>query len=459
MVLGQFRDLPNALVSGSVLNSALAELAIGEIPHREEFDQHANWKPTNTNAGGQIATTTFSEMRDNRAAMTEAKNMRKENRLREIAVAFLRLGFIAFGGAVAHIALMEEEFVRRRGWLSREEFVDRVGAVNLLPGPSSTEMTIYLGHLRGGFPGLLIAGAAFILPSALMMCVMAWAYVRYGAFPQITGVLWGVKPVAVVLIAVAVWSPGKTVLKSRELMVIAAIVLGLAAMHVATLALLIGTGVAWIVADRFGQSRGQQNGIASAAASAAGAAAGVASGTATAVPTTTGVFVYFLKIGALLFGSGYVLLAVLREDLVTRMHWLTESQLLDGIAVSQATPGPFFTVATFLGFVLSGWRGAGLATVGMFIPAFVYVAVTANVLPRLRKSPTASAFLDGVNTAAVALLAFVGLQFAREVVVTPLAAVIAAVSAVLAFRFKVNSAWLILGGAVCGLVVKIATAS
>jgi chromate transporter len=383
--------------------------------------------------------------------MTDAKNMRSENRLGEIAVAFLRLGFIAFGGAVAHIALMEEEFVRRRGWLSREEFVDRVGAVNLLPGPSSTEMAIYLGQLRGGFLGLLIAGAAFILPSALMMCMMAWAYVRYGALPQIAGVLWGVKPVVVVLIAQAVWSLGKTVLKSRELMVIAAIVLGLAAMHVATLALLIGTGVAWIVANRFGQNRDGQNGIAAAAASAAG---GVAVSATVAAATTAGVFAYFLKIGALLFGSGYVLLAVLREDLVARMHWLSESQLLDGIAVSHATPGPFFTVATFLGYVLSGWRGAGLATVGMFVPAFVYVAVTANVLPRLRKSPTASAFLDGVNAAAVALMALVGLQFAREVVVTPLAAVIAAISALLAFRFRVNSAWLILGGAVCGLVVK-----
>jgi len=392
------------------------------------------------------------KMRDNRAAMTDAKNVRSESRLGEIAFAFLRLGFIAFGGAVAHIALMEEEFVRRRGWLSREEFVDRVGAVNLLPGPSSTEMAIYLGRLRGGFPGLLIAGAAFILPSALMMCVMAWGYVRYGALPQIAGVLWGVKPVVVLLIAQAVWSLGKTVLKSRELMAIAAIVLGLAAMHVATLALLIGTGVAWIVANRFGQSRGAQNGIASVAASAAG---GAAISTTATVATTTGVFAYFLKIGALLFGSGYVLLAVLREDLVTRMHWLTESQLLDGIAVSQATPGPFFTVATFLGYVLSGWRGAGLATVGMFIPAFVYVAVTANVLPRLRISPTASAFLDGVNAAAVALMAFVGFQFAGETVVAPLAVVIAAVSAVLAFRFGVNSAWLILGGAVCGLVAKI----
>jgi chromate transporter len=381
--------------------------------------------------------------------MNATSNMQSENRLAEIAWAFLRLGFVAFGGAVAHISLMEDEFVRRREWLSREEFVDRVGAVNLLPGPSSTEMAIYLGQLRGGFPGLLIAGAAFILPAALMMLALAWVYVRYGALTQIAGLLWGVKPVVVVLVAQAVWSLARTTLKSRELMVIATIVLGLAAMHVSTLALLIGTGVAWIVANRFGQNR--------AAAVAMSAAGGVATSAATtATVTIAGVFVYFLKIGGLLFGSGYVLLAVLREDLVTRMHWLNETQLLDAIAVSQATPGPFFTVATFLGYVLSGWRGAGLATVGMFVPAFAYVAVTASILPRLRKSPTASAFLDGVNAAAVALMAFVGFQFAREAIVTPLAVAIAAISAVLVFRYRVNSALVILGGAACGLAAKMA---
>jgi len=396
-------------------------------------------------------------MRDNRAAMSDTNKVQRENRLGEITWAFLRLGFVAFGGAVAHIAMMEEEFVRRRRWLSKEEFVDRVGAVNLLPGPSSTEMAIYLGQLRGGLPGLFVAGAAFILPSALLMCAMAWAYVRYGAVPQIAGVLWGVKPVVVALIAQAVWSLGKTVLKSRELAVIAAIVLGLAAMKVSTLPLLIGTGVAWIAANRFGAKPASGSvaaGISAATSSATRAAAG---GAATfAAATTAGVFLYFLKIGALLFGSGYVLLAVLREDLVLKMHWLSETQLLDGIAVSQATPGPFFTVATFLGYVLSGWRGAGLATLGMFVPAFTYVAVTANVLPRLRKSPTAGIFLDGVNAAAVALMAFVGFQFAREAVMTPVAAVIAVVSAVLVFRFKVNSAWGGLGGAAVGLIVKLA---
>jgi len=383
----------------------------------------------------------------------------RSGRLGEIARAFLRLGFAAFGGAAAHVGLMEEEFVRRRKWLSREEFLDRLGAVNLLPGPTSTEMAIYLGELRGGFAGLLVAGACFILPAAFMTLGLAWAYVKYGALPELAGVLWGVKPVVVVLLVQAVWSLAKAALKSRELIFLAVVVLGLAAAHVATLALLIGTGVAWIVATRFGEKR---NGaavssavsiaIGDAATSKVAALEGVSSFIAV---TSSGVFLYFLKIGALLFGSGYVLLAVLREDLVQRLHWLTEPQLLDAIAVSQATPGPFFTVATFVGYVLAGWHGAGVATLGMFVPAFTYVALTAKVLPRMRKSPNAGAFLDGVNAAAVALMAFVGIQFGREVVTTPLALGIGVVAAGLVFRFKVNSAWVVLGGALAGLALRL----
>jgi chromate transporter len=383
----------------------------------------------------------------------------RSGRLGEIARAFLRLGFAAFGGAAAHVGLMEEEFVRRRKWLSREEFLDRLGAVNLLPGPTSTEMAIYLGELRGGFAGLLVAGACFILPAAFMTLGLAWAYVKYGALPELAGVLWGVKPVVVVLLVQAVWSLAKAALKSRELIFLAVVVLGLAAAHVATLALLIGTGVAWIVATRFAEKR---NGaavssavsiyIGDAATSKVAVLGGVSSFIAV---TSSGVFLYFLKIGALLFGSGYVLLAVLREDLVQRLHWLTEPQLLDAIAVSQATPGPFFTVATFVGYVLAGWHGAGVATLGMFVPAFTYVALTAKVLPRMRKSPNAGAFLDGVNAAAVALMAFVGIQFGREVVTTPLALGIGVVAAGLVFRFKVNSAWVVLGGALAGLALRL----
>jgi chromate transporter len=387
-------------------------------------------------------------MRARGAAVARQKDRAEDQRsLGEIARAFLRLGFVAFGGAAAHIGLMEEEFVNRRHWLSREEFLDRLGAVNLLPGPTSTEMAIYLGELRGGRPGLAVAGAAFILPAAAMTVGLAWLYVRYGALPQLTGVLWGVKPAVVVLLVQAVYSLARTALKSRELMVLAAVVLGLAAMKVSTLPLLIGTGVAWIVANRFGHA---------GSAAPVQAAAAVGGTTALAVASSAGVFVYFLKIGALLFGSGYVLLAVLRDDLVVRLHWLNQAQLLDAIAVSQATPGPFFTVATFVGYLLAGWRGAALATAGMFLPAFTYVAVTAKALPALRKSPTAGTFLDGVNAAAVALMALVGLQFVREAVTTLPALAILAAAGVLVFRYRVNSAWVILGGAVAGLALKTA---
>jgi chromate transporter len=379
-----------------------------------------------------------------------SENSQGGARLAEIAKAFLRLGFVGFGGAAAHIAMMEQEFVRRRKWLTREEFVDRVGAVSLLPGPSSTELAIYLGQLRGGFAGLLIAGCSFILPSAVLVGLLAWVYQRYGSAPQIGALLFGVKPVVVALIAQAVWSLGRVALKSVELGVLGAVVLGLAAWHVSAIALLMGAGVAWIVTERFGGKQSVVMGTGGILAQSGTAATAGAS-----LPTVAGVFLYFLKVGAVLFGSGYVLLALLRSDLVERLHWLTENQLLDAIAVSQGTPGPFFTVATFVGYVIAGWRGAALATLGMFMPAFVFVTITAKYLPRLRKSPMAGAFLDGVNAAAVALMAFVGWQFARETLLSVPAIVIAVVAAVLLLRFRVNSAWLTLAGAIAGIVIQL----
>lgn len=364
--------------------------------------------------------------------------------LLEIVGAFLRLGLVAFGGPAAHIALMEGEFVGRRKWLTREEFLDRLAAVSLLPGPSSTELAIYIGHLRGGWPGLLAAGTAFIVPAAVTTAALAWAYVRFGAVPQIAGVLFGVKPVVVVLLAQALWVLGRTALKSVELAVLAAVVAGLSLAHVSPVALLAGTGVAWMVAVR----REKREPSGGSLAVVPGAAAATAVG-------STSLFLYFLKVGAVLFGSGYVLLAVLRSDLVERLHWLSETQLLDAIAVSQATPGPFFTVATFVGYLLGGGRGAALATLGMFLPAFFLVAATARVLPALRKSPAAGAFLDGANAAALALMAVVGWQFARGTLVSPGALGIAAAAALLAFRYRVNSAWLVAGAAVLGLLLGI----
>jgi chromate transporter len=369
--------------------------------------------------------------------------------LPEIAKEFLRLGFVAYGGPAAHIAMMEERFVRRLAWISREQFLDLVGAVNLLPGPSSTELAIYLGQIAGGVPGLLVAGACFILPAAILVVAFAWAYLQYGAVPQVAGLLFGIKPVVVALIAQAIWSLGKTALKTVPLATLAVLVVALAVLGLPALALLIGAGVWWMLL-RQGEALVKRRADVSAFLTAGAAGSGAAA--AGIVPA----FLYFLKVGAVLFGSGHVLLAVLRADLVVRLRWLSDAQLLDAVAVSQATPGPFFTVATFIGYLLGRWTGAALTTVGMFLPAFVYVAVTAGFLPKLRKSPVAGAFLDGVNASAVALVAYVGWQFTRAALVNIPAILLALVSALLVFRYKVNSAWLVLAGAIAGILIRAA---
>ena len=366
--------------------------------------------------------------------------------LAELAREFLRLGFVAFGGPAAHIAMMEERFVRRLNWLSLERFLDLLGAVNLLPGPSSTELAIYLGEIRGGLPGLIVAGACFILPAAVLVIALAWAYQAYGSVPQVAGLLVGIKPVVVALIAQAVWNLARTALKNLPLAILAAAVVALAALGAPVLVLLIGAGVLWTAireGARLSNARNRSALVLGIFGPVAANSIGMAA-----------LFVYFLKIGAILFGSGYVLLAVLRADLVLRLHWLTDAQLLDAIAVSQATPGPFFTVSTFIGYLLNGWKGAALATAGMFLPAFIYVAATARFLPALRKSPIAGAFLDGVNAAAVALMGFVGYQFARAALLDLPLIAIAVLSVFLLFRYRVNSTWLVLGGAVLGILLR-----
>lgn len=340
--------------------------------------------------------------------------------------------------------MMEERFVERKKWLQRERFIDLMGAASLLPGPSSTEMTMYLGELRGGIPGLVVAGACFILPAAALVLVLAWVYVKFGAAPQVSGMLFGIKPVVIALIAQPMWNLARTALKGVPLVLLAAVVVGFAALGYPVLVLLLGAGVLWMLLTQGIKSA--QSRSAFAGAFGFGGAAGIAS--------VGSVFLYFLKVGAVLFGSGYVLLAVLRADLVVGRHWLTDSQLLDAIAVSQGTPGPFFTVATFIGYVLGGWKGAVLATIGMFLPAFLYVGMTAHILPKVRKSPFAAAFLDGVNASAVALMAFVAWQFARATLVNVPAIALAAISVFLLFRYKVNSAWLVPGGAVVGLLLR-----
>ena len=386
--------------------------------------------------------------------------------LGELSLLFLKLGTIAFGGPAAHIAMMEDEVVRRRRWLARETFLDYLGATNLIPGPNSTELAIHIGHARAGWPGLLVAGACFILPAALIVGAIAWAYVRYGALPQAEGLLYGVKPVVIAVVLQALWGLGRSAVKSAMLAALGAAALGAAALGAHELAVLVTVGAASAVLQhaRAHRARGPHRDAPGgrsastwwfAAPPAAQAAAAATAGAATvgAAPFGLwGLFGVFAKIGAVLFGSGYVLLAFMRADLVERLGWLTERQLLDAVAVGQVTPGPVFTTATFVGYVLGGPAGAVAATVGIFLPAFVFVALSGPLVPRLRRSPTAGAVLDGVNVASLALMAVVTAQLGRAALVDPLTVGLAALSALLLLRWRVNSAWLVLGGAVIGLM-------
>jgi chromate transporter len=391
------------------------------------------------------------------AAETAAPSHRTS--LRELARLFLTLGATAFGGPAAHVALMEDEVVRRRQWLTRAQFLDYLGATNLIPGPNSTELAIHIGHARAGWPGLVVAGACFILPAALIVGVIAWAYVRYGALPQAAGLLYGVKPVVIAVVLQALWGLGRSAVKSPPLAALGAAALVAAALGAHELAVLVAAGAAAAVLLRPRTPAADARGRRGAAVwwlAAPSAAQAAVTATATAAGGAPfglwALFGVFAKIGGVLFGSGYVLLAFLRADLVERLGWLTERQLLDAVAVGQVTPGPVFTTATFVGYVLGGPAGAAAATAGIFLPAFVFVALSGPLVPRLRRSPTAGAVLDGVNVASLALMAVVAAQLARAALVDPLTVVLAAVSALLLVRWRVNSAWLVLGGAAVGLL-------
>jgi chromate transporter len=373
--------------------------------------------------------------------------------LREIALLFLKLGTIAFGGPAAHIAMMEDEVVRRRRWLTHEEFLDYLGATNLIPGPNSTEMAIHIGRERAGWPGLLVAGACFILPAALIVAAIAWAYVQFGALPAAVGILYGVKPVVIAVVVQALMGLGRAALKTRGLIAVGVASVVAAIAGVNELAILFVAGAVVIAARGFVRAReGRATGMGSFVA---GAMAGQAGATALAAPFGLWpMFGVFLKIGSVLFGSGYVLLAFLRADLVERLHWLTERQLLDAVAVGQVTPGPVFTTATFIGYVLGGAPGAAVATIGIFLPAFVFVALSGVLLPRIRHAPAARAALDGVNVASLALMAVVTVQLARAAVVDWTTLTLALIAAVALFRWKINSAWLVLAGAAIGIVTS-----
>jgi chromate transporter len=370
-------------------------------------------------------------------------------RLRQLAFLFLKLGTIAFGGPAAHIAMMDDEIVRRRRWIGREQFLDLLGATNLIPGPNSTEMAIHVGYLRAGWPGLLVAGTCFILPAAFLVGAVAWAYVRFGTLPQAVAVLYGIKPVIIGVVFQALWALAKTAVKSRFLALVAVAALAATLAGANELAVLLAGGVAAVVWER-GVHRRDSGAAGLAPIPLLGTAAGTA--VASVAFGLWPLFVVFLKIGAVLFGSGYVLLAFLRADLVERLRWLTEAQLLDAVAVGQFTPGPLFTTATFVGYLLAGPAGAAVATAGIFLPAFVFVALSGPFVTRLRRSKTAGAALDGVNVASLALMGAVTIQLTSAAIVDVPTAALALVAALLLLRFRINSAWLVLGGAVAGLV-------
>jgi len=367
--------------------------------------------------------------------------------LLELARLFLKIGVAAFGGPPAHIAMMEDEVVSRRGWLTREQFLDFLGATNLIPGPNSTEMAIHVGRVRAGWAGLLVAGVSFILPSAVMVTALAWVYLRFGSFPQVAGVLYGVKPIVIALIVQAVLKLAKTAVKSTWIAVVGALAVVATAFGADQLAVLAGGG---LLTGLFYRVRSRKR-TSSVPALVTGGAA-LAAGASAVMPfSLTALFLVFLKIGAILFGGGYVLVALIRSNLVTHLGWITERQLLDAIAMGQVTPGPLSTTATFIGYLLGGLPGAALATVAIFLPAFFFVAISGPLVPRLRHSPLAGAVLDGVNVAALALIAVASWQLFRTAVVDWTTLVLAGLSFILLIRYRVNSLWLVLAGALIGV--------
>ncbi|OGO11271.1 MAG: chromate transporter [Chloroflexi bacterium RBG_13_66_10] len=370
------------------------------------------------------------------------------SRLREVIAVFLKLGLIGFGGPAAHIAMMREEVVRRRRWLDDQRFLDLLGATNLIPGPNSTEMTIHLGYLRAGWPGLIAGGVSFVLPAMVIVLGLAWAYVRYGSSPAAGWLLYGVKPVVIALIVHALWELGRKSIRNAATAIVGVGVLALSLLGFNEIALLFAGGlIVMLVANRARLRRGGLAGL----FPVLGISLPVASAAAFSLPV---LFLTCLKIGAILYGSGYVLLAFLRADFVTRLGWLTDQQLLDAIAVGQVTPGPLFTTATFIGYVLGGLPGAILGTLGLFLPSLVFVALSHPLIPRMRRSPWLGSLLDGVIAASLGLMAAVTLQIARASLVDVPTVILALISTFALVRLRINSTWLVAGGALAGLAVR-----
>ncbi|MCB9148993.1 MAG: chromate efflux transporter [Caldilineaceae bacterium] len=370
--------------------------------------------------------------------------------LREVAKLAARLGFTAFGGPAAHIAMLHDEVVVRRQWIDEQHFLDMIGATNLVPGPNSTEMIIHVGYEKAGWRGLIVGGLCFILPAALIVGVLAWAYVNYGASPQGEALLYGIKPVIIAIVLQALYRLGQKAVKNTLLLLVGVAVFGLYLWGFNELVLLFGGGLLVAIIQVW---RTRAMSAMLPLLSVGGLSTLMVQTLQSSTVKLDQLFLVFLKIGSLLYGGGYVLLAFLRNDLVLRLGWLTDQQLLDAVAIGQFTPGPLFTTATFVGYILAGVPGAIVATVGIFLPAFCFVAALKHLIPFLRRSIWTAALLDGVNVGALGLMMGVTWQLGRAAITDWLTALLAVVSAVILFRWQINSAWLVLAGAVIGLLL------
>ena len=377
-------------------------------------------------------------------------------RLLEIAQVFFKLGVIGFGGPAAHIAMMEEEVVTQREWIARSRFLDLIGATNLVPGPNSTEMAIHLGYIRGGFLGLIIAGVCFLFPAVIITGILAWIYVSYGDLPQIAPLFYGIKPAVLAVILGALWKLGKKAIKGYQLFLIGfgvAVLLLLGINEV--IALLIGGFVGMLLLRKVLPKETAEGLI--GALSFGTILKAVAATTAKTVPPLWKLGLFFLKVGSILFGSGYVLIAFIEGELVNQNGWLSQQQLLDAIAIGQFTPGPVLSTSTFIGYIIAGIPGAIVATLGIFFPSFIFVLILNPLIPKLRNSAWTSAFLDAVNVSAVGLMAVVTIQLAYSLFLQPLdymAMIIFILGAIALFRLKLSPLWLVLGGAILGLILS-----
>ncbi len=371
------------------------------------------------------------------------------SRLGEVIAVFGKLGIIGFGGPAAHIALMDDEVVHRRGWVSRDHFLDLLAATNLVPGPNSTEMAIHLGYLRAGLPGLLAGGVAFILPAMLIVLALAWAYTQYGALPQIDALLYGIKPAIIAIIAQATYRLGRSALTDRKLVVLGVAAFIAAAAGADTVLVMLAAGVIGVLLYapptwlRLGMPALVGWGLLLGPVAPA------------SDNRLVGLALFFLKVGALLFGSGYVLIAFIEKEIVGQLGWLTRQQLVDAIAVGQMTPGPVLTTATFIGYLIAGVPGAVISTVAIFLPSFLIVLALSRGMPRLRASQTAAAFLRGVNAAVVAAMLLALIALARAALVDVWTGLIALVGLGLLLRTRVDSTWLLGGAAILGLIIRL----